>query len=49
MSVAIAAGSIKEGFNLPLHNPGVTFDEDALDIGCEVFAYNALKVLSSEE
>lgn len=49
VSVAIAAGSIKEGFNLPLHNPGVTFDEDALDIGCEVFAYNALKVLSSEE
>ncbi|MBE6681198.1 MAG: amidohydrolase [Ruminococcaceae bacterium] len=49
VSVAIAAGSIKDGFTLPLHNPKVTFDERALEVGCKVFAYNAIKLLTTEE
>lgn len=49
VSVAIAAGSIKDGYTLPLHNPKVAFDERALDVGCKVFAYNAIKLLTTEE
>ena len=49
VSVAIAAESIKDGFTLPLHNPKVTFDERALEVGCKVFAYNAIKLLTTEE
>lgn len=49
VSVAIAAGSTKDGFTLPLHNPKVTFDEDALAVGCKVFSYNAIKLLTTEE
>lgn len=49
VSVAIPAGNLSEGYTEPLHNPKVTFDEKALEIGCSVFAYNALKLLSSEE
>ena len=49
VSVAIAAGSIKDGFTLPLHNPKVAFDERALEVGCKVFAYNAIKLLTTEE
>lgn len=49
VSVAISAGSIKDGFTLPLHNPKVTFDERALEVGCKVFAYNAIKLLTTEE
>ena len=49
VSVAIAAGSIKDGYVLPLHNPKVTFDERALEIGCKVFSYNAIKLLTTEE
>lgn len=49
VSVAIAAGSVNDGFVYPLHNPKVTFDEDALGVGCGVFCYNAIGILSSEE
>ena len=49
VSVAIAAGCTKDGYSYPLHNPKVTFDEDALEVGCKVFSYNAFKILSSEE
>ena len=49
VSVAIAAGSIKDGYTLPLHNPRVTFDERALEVGCKVFTYNAIKLLTTEE
>ncbi|MBQ6898675.1 MAG: amidohydrolase [Clostridia bacterium] len=49
VSVAISAGSIKDGYTLPLHNPKVTFDEGALEVGCKVFAYNAIKLLATEE
>jgi len=47
VSIAIAAGSIQDGYVFPLHNPRVTFDEKALDIGCKVFAYSAIKNLST--
>ena len=46
VSVAIPAGSINDGFVFPLHNPKVTFDENALEVGSKVFVYNALKILS---
>ncbi|MBR2021771.1 MAG: amidohydrolase [Clostridia bacterium] len=45
VTVAIAAGSIDKGYVYPLHNPNVIFDEKALNIGCEVLAYNAIKLL----
>ena len=46
VSVAIVAGSIKVGYTYPLHNPRVTFDEDALTVGCSVFSYNAIRLLN---
>lgn len=49
VSVAIAAGNRNNGFVFPLHNPKVKFDEDALEVGCNVFTYNAINLLSSEE
>ena len=49
VSLAVAAGSKNDGYTLPLHNPKVTFDERALGIGCKVFTYNALKLLTTEE
>ena len=49
VSVAIAAGCTKDGFTLPLHNPKVTFDENSLEVGCKVFSYNAIKLLTTEE
>ncbi len=45
VSVAVAAGSRKEGFVYPLHNPKVIFDENALTVGCEVFVCGALSLL----
>ena len=48
VTVAIAAGSKDDGHQYPLHNPKVTFDEDALEVGCRIFTHNALKILDSE-
>ena len=48
VSVAIAAGSKDDGYQYPLHNPRVTFDENALEVGCRIFTHNALKILDSE-
>ena len=39
--VAIAAGEKKKGFNHPLHHPKAAFDEDALCVGCAVYACTA--------
>lgn len=47
VSVAVAAGAIKDGYTYPLHSPKVTFDEKALNVGCKVFAYNAIKFFSA--
>lgn len=47
VTVAIAAGSIRDGYKYPLHNQSVTFDENSLVIGCSVFAYNVLKLLEN--
>lgn len=49
VSVAISAGSVGDGYIYPLHNPKVTFDEKALEVGCGVFSYNAIKLLTTEE
>ena len=46
VSVAIPAGSTKDGFCYPLHSPKVTFDENALTVGCNVYAYNAYSLLT---
>ncbi len=43
--IAVAAGSRKDGFVYPLHSPKVTFDEGALEVGCEVFVCGALGLL----
>lgn len=39
--VAIAAGEKKKGFIHPLHHPKAAFDEDALCVGCAVYACTA--------
>ena len=44
VTVAIAAGCKKDGHNYPLHNQSVTFDENALEVGCRegyILAYFA--------
>ena len=45
--LTIAAGKKEEGFEFPLHHPKVQFDEEALNIGCEVYANLALNLLCS--
>ena len=47
VTVAIAAGKTEDGHKYPLHNPRVTFDEEALEVGSKVFAYNAMKILDT--
>lgn len=49
VSVAIPAGTVSDGYVYPLHSQKVTFDEAALEVGCNVFVYNAIKLLTSEE
>ncbi len=49
VSVAITAGAVKDGYSHPLHSPKVIFDENALEVGCKVFSYNAIKLLTTEE
>ena len=43
--LTIAAGKREDGFEFPLHHPKVTFDEDALCVGSEVYANLALNLL----
>ena len=47
--LGMAAGEPEKGFQYHQHHPKVTFDERALVIGCKVFTYNALKLLTTEE
>lgn len=43
--VALAGGHPDHGFHLPLHHPGVCFDEDALSIGAAIYAHVAIRWL----
>lgn len=47
LMLALAAGNSDTGCNHPLHHPQVCFDETALSIGSAVYAYNAIRWLSS--
>ena len=49
VSVAIAAGNSDDGYTYPLHNPLVIFDENALVVGCKVYAGSVIKILTSKE
>lgn len=43
--LALAAGQPEKGYAYPQHHPMVKFDNDALDIGCAVYAYTAMRWL----
>lgn len=43
--VALSAGKKSDGYDTQLHNPHVTFDERALEVGCCAFCANALNIL----
>lgn len=46
--VALAAGKPENGYEFPLHHPGVRFNENVLSIGSAVYAYMAIKYLMEE-
>ncbi len=43
--LALAAGQSEKGYAYPQHHPMVKFDNDALDTGCAVYAYTAMRWL----
>lgn len=43
--LALAAGQPEKGYAYPQHHPMVKFDNDALDTGCAVYAYTAMRWL----
>lgn len=43
--IALGAGNSKDGYAYPQHHPKVRFDENALPIGCALYAYIALRWL----
>ena len=43
--LALAAGQPEKGYIYPQHHPMVKFDNDALDVGCAVYAYIAMRWL----
>ena len=47
--LALAAGKTQDGYKYNLHNPKVTFDEEALPYGCAAYAYLAEKLLCGEQ
>lgn len=47
--LALAAGQPQKGHCYPQHHPQVTFDEDALDKGCAVYAYAAMRWLEEHK
>ena len=49
VTVSVCAGSKKDGYIYPLHNPLVEFDERALSVGAEAYACVALDSLKSKE
>lgn len=44
--LALAAGEPEKGYRYPQHHPTVKFDPDALEVGCAVYAYTAMRWLS---
>ena len=44
--LALAAGQPEQGYSYPQHHPKVKFDEKALDSGCAVYAYTAMRWLA---
>ena len=46
--VAVAAGEAGNGYEYPLHHPKVKFDEEALAVGCAVYAHTALEWLKAQ-
>ena len=47
--LALASGQPEKGHGHPQHHPMVTFDEDALPVGCAVYAYTALRWLEEHQ
>lgn len=47
--LALAAGQPQKGYQYPQHHPMVKFDEDALAIGCAVYAYTAMRWLEEHK
>lgn len=45
--LAIAGGKPQDGHIYPTHHPKVTFDENVLQYGAAVYAYNAIKYLEN--
>lgn len=43
--LALAAGQPEKGYAYPQHHPMVKFDSDALETGCAVYAYTAMRWL----
>lgn len=39
--IALGAGGVKEGYEYPQHHPKACFDENALPVGCALYAYIA--------
>ena len=47
--LAIAAGKATDGYNIPLHHPQATFDENVLAYGAAVFTWNAIRWLEEHK
>jgi hypothetical protein len=43
--IGLMAGSREDGFNIPAHNPKVVFDEGALKLGAQIYAWCAYRYL----
>ncbi|MGN1061894.1 MAG: M20 family metallopeptidase [Candidatus Scatosoma sp.] len=43
--IALGAGSLEEGYAYPQHHPKACFNEDALPVGCALYAYIAARWL----
>ncbi len=46
--IGLMAGSSDDGFNVPLHNPKVVFDESALKLGAMLYAWCAVRYLNEK-
>ncbi|MGN0108444.1 MAG: M20 family metallopeptidase [Hominilimicola sp.] len=47
--LALAAGEPEKGYKYPQHHPQVKFDEEALSVGCAVYAYTAMRWLEEHK
>ncbi|WP_422485834.1 M20 metallopeptidase family protein [Gudongella sp. DL1XJH-153] len=46
--INLGVGSVDEGYNLSIHNPGMVLNEDALHIGSALYAHCATRYLSNK-